>query len=152
MVYNNLKSKITKTYFYQPAVNRTYADMAAHYATTIVPARPRKPRDKAKMEITVQIAERWIMARLRNKRFFSLAELNAAIGVLVDRLNNHITRHLGASRRDLFNQVERSVLRPLPAEPYVFCEWKQCTVGLDYHVEVDKHYYSAPHSLLHKKI
>jgi len=90
--------------------------------------------------------------RLRNQRFFSLTELNAAIRVLLDRLNDRVTRHLGASRRDLFNQVERSALRPLPAEAYVFCEWKQCTVGLDYHIEVDKHYYSAPHSLLREKV
>jgi len=127
-------------------VNRTYADMAEHYGTAIVPARPRKPRDKAKVEVAVQIAQRWIAARLRNQRFFSLTDLNAAIRVLVDRLNDRVTRHFGASRRDLFEQIERSALRPLPAEPYVFSEWKQCTVGLDYHVEVAKHYYSAPHS------
>jgi len=133
-------------------VNRTYADMAEHYGTAIVPARPRKPRDKAKVEVAVQIAERWIVARLRNQRFFSLADLNAAIRTLVDRLNDRVTRHLGASRRDLFEQIERAALRPLPAEPYVFSEWKQCTVGLDYHVEVDKHYYSAPHSLLREKV
>jgi len=152
VVCDNLKSGVTKACFYEPAVNRTYADMAAHYGTAVVPARPYKPRDKAKVEVAVQIAERWIAARLRNQRFFSLSELNAAIRVLLDRLNDRVTRHLGASRRDLFNQVERSALRPLPAEAYVFCEWKQCTVGLDYHVEVDKHYYSAPHSLLREKV
>ena len=152
VVCDNLKSGVTKACFHEPAVNRTYADMAAHYGTAVVPARPRKPRDKAKVEVAVQIAERWIAARLRNQRFFSLAELNAAIRVLLDRLNDRVTRHLGASRRDLFNQVERSALRSSPAEPYVFSEWKQCTVGLDYHVEVDKHYYSAPHSLLREKV
>jgi len=152
VVSDNLKSGVTRACFYEPAVNRTYADMAAHYGTAVVPARPRKPRDKAKVEVAVQIAQRWIAARLRNQRFFSLAELNAAIRVLLDRLNNRVTRHLGMSRRDLFEQIERSALRPLPAEPYVFAEWKQCTVGLDYHVEVDKHYYSAPHSLLREKV
>ena len=104
-----------------------------------------------------QIAERWIAARLRNQRFFSLSELNTAIRVLLDRLNDRVTRHLGASRRELFAQIERSALKPLPAERYVFSEWKQCTVGLapsrkDGHVEVGKHYYSAPHSLLREKV
>ncbi len=152
VVSDNLKSGVTKACFYEPAVNRTYADMAEHYGTAVVPARPRKPRDKAKVEVAVQIAERWIVARLRNQRFFSLAELNAAIRVLLDRLNDRVTRHLGASRRDLFERIERAALRSLPAEPYVFSEWKQCTVGLDYHVEVDKHYYSVPHSLLREKV
>ena len=148
VVCDNLKSGVTKACFFEPAVNRTYADMAAHYGTAVVPARPYKPKDKAKVEVAVQIAERWIAARLRNQQFFSLAELNAAIRSLLDRLNDRVTRHLGASRRALFNQVERSALRPLPAKPYVFSEWKQCTVGLDYHVEVDKHYYSVPHNRL----
>ena len=130
VVCDNLKSGVTKACFFEPAVNRTYADMAAHYGTAVVPARPYKPRDKAKVEVAVQIAERWIAARLRNQRFFSLAELNAAIRSLLDRLNDRVTRHLGASRRVLFNQVERSALRSLPADPYVFSEWKQCTVGL----------------------
>lgn len=164
VVSDNLRSGVTKACFYEPAVNRTYADMAAHYGTALaivlgpmadngsLPARPRKPRDKAKVEVAVQIAQRWIAARLRNQRFFSLPELNAAIRVLLDQLNDRVTRHLGASRRDLFEEIERSALRSLPAEPYVFSEWKQCTVGLDYHVEVDKHYYSAPHSLLREKV
>lgn len=151
IVSDNLKSGVTKACFYEPAVNRTYADMAEHYGAAVVPARPYKPRDKAKVEVAVQIAERWIGARLRNRRFFSLSELNEAIRELVDRLNDRVTRHLGASRRDLFEQVERAALRPLPDAPYVYSEWKQCTVGLDYHVEVDHHYYSAPHSLLREK-
>ncbi|RWR24897.1 IS21 family transposase, partial [Sinirhodobacter populi] len=152
LVSDNLKSGVTRACFYEPVVNRTYADMAAHYGTAVVPARPRKPRDKAKVEVAVQIAQRWISARLRNQRFFSLQELNAAIRVLLDRLNDRVTRHLGTSRRDLFEQIERATLRPLPVEPYIFSEWKQCTVGLDYHVELDKHYYSAPHSLLREKV
>lgn len=104
--------------------------MAEHYGTAIVPARPRKPRDKAKVEVAVHIAQRWIVARLRHQRFFLLTDLNAAIRILVDRLNDQVTRHLGASRRDLFEQIERAAPRPLPVEPYVFSEWKQCTVLL----------------------
>ena len=142
---DNLKAGITKACFYEPAVNRTYAEMAAHYDTAIVPARPTKPRDKAKVEVGVQVATRWIIARLRNRRFFSLAELNAAIRELVTELNDRVTRHLGASRRALFEELERPALKPLPAEPYVYAEWKECRVGLDYHVEVEQHYYSVPH-------
>ena len=148
VVSDNLKSGITKACFYEPAVNRTYAEMAAHYDTAVVPARPYKPRDKAKVEVAVQVATRWIIAKLRNRRFFSLGELNAAIAELVTALNNRVTRHLGASRRALFDDLERSALKKLPAEPYAYAEWKECRAGLDYHVEIEKHYYSVPHALL----
>jgi transposase len=152
VVSDNLRSGITKACFYEPAVNRTYAEMAAHYDTAIVPARPNKPRDKAKVEVAVQVATRWIIAKLRNRRFFSLAELNAAIAELLVHLNNRVSRHLGASRRSLFEALERPVLKVLPPEPYAFAEWKECRVGLDYHVEVEKHYYSVPHQLLREKM
>ncbi len=152
VVSDNLKSGITKACFYEPAVNRTYAEMAAHYDTAVVPARPYKPRDKAKVEVAVQVATRWIVAKLRNRRFFSLAKLNEAIAELVTALNNRVTRHLGASRQGLFDEVERSALKRLPAEPYVYAEWKQCRAGLDYHVEVKRHYYSVPHTLLRQTI
>jgi transposase len=152
IVSDNLKSGVTKACFYEPAVNRTYAEMAAHYNTAVVPARPRKPRDKAKAEVAVQVAQRWIVARLRNRRFFSLSELNEAIRDLLDRLNGRVTRHLGASRRALFEDLERPALKSLPQAPYVFAEWRQRAVGLDYHVDVEKHYYSAPHTLLREKV
>jgi len=148
VVSDNLKSGITKACFYEPAVNRAYAEMAAHYDTAVVPARPYKPRDKAKVEVAVQVATRWIIAKLRNRRFFSLVALNAAIAVEVATLNSRVTRHLGASRRTLFMELDRPALKPLPAEPYTFAEWKECRAGLDYHVEVEKHYYSVPHGLL----
>jgi transposase len=105
VVSDNLKSGVTKACFYEPAVNRTYAEMAAHYDTAVVPARPYKPRDKAKVEVAVQVATRWIVARLRHRRFFSLAELNEAIAELVTALNNRVTRHLGASRREAVRGV-----------------------------------------------
>ena len=152
VVSDNLRSGITKACFYEPAVNRTYAEMAAHYDTAIVPARPYKARDKAKVEVAVQIATRFIIAKLRNRRFFSLSELNAAIAEQVTQINNRMSRHLGASRRVLFEELERPALKPLPAEPYVFAEWKGCRVGLDYHVEIEKHYYSVPHQLLREKV
>ncbi|HWE79305.1 MAG TPA: IS21 family transposase [Pseudolabrys sp.] len=152
VVSDNLRSGVTKACFYEPAVNRSYAEMAAHYDTAVVPARPYKPRDKAKVEVAVQIATRWITAKLRNRSFFSLPELNATIAELVTQINNRVSRHLGASRRALFEDLERSALKPLPAEPYVFAEWKECRVGLDYHVEIEKHYYSVPHPLLRERV
>jgi transposase len=152
VVSDNLKAGITKACFYEPAVNRTYAEMAAHYGTAIVPARPRRPRDKAKAETAVLLATRWIIAKLRNRQFFSLTDLNAAIRDCVTTLNDRPSRHLGTSRRALFEGLERSALKPLPAEPYVFAEWKECRVGIDYHVEIDKHYYSVPHHLLRERI
>ena len=100
----------------------------------------------------MQVATRWIIAKLRKRQFFSLAELNAAIAVEVAALNARVTRHLGASRKALFEELERPALKALPAEPYVYAEWKQCRLGLDYHVEVEKHYYSAPHQLLREKV
>jgi transposase len=152
VVSDNLRAGITKACFYEPTVNRSYAEMAAHYDTAIVPARPRKPRDKAKVEAAVLLATRWIIAKLRNRQFFSLAELNAAIRDCVTTLNERRSRHLGASRRQLFEQLERAALKRLPAEPYVFAEWKQCRAGLDYHVEIEKHYYSVPHALLRETL
>ena len=133
-------------------MNRSYAEMAAHYDTAIVPARPRKPRDKAKVEAAVLVATRWVIAKLRNRRFFSLTELNAAIRDCVTQLNTRVSRHLGARRTRLFEDLERSALKKLPAEPYTYAEWKQCRVGLDYHAEVGKHYYSVPHQLLREKL
>ena len=142
-VSDNLKAGITKASFYEPMVNRTYADMARHYRTAIVPARPYKPRDKAKVEVGVQVVGRWILARLRHRRFFSLADLNAAIRALLNDLNDRPMRGWGTSRRTLYDQLDRPALEPLPAEPYEYAEWKRCRVNLDYHVEIAKHFYSV---------
>ena len=151
-VSDNLKAGITKACFHEPTVNRTYADMARHYGTAIVPARPYKPRDKAKVEVGVQVVGRWILARLRHRRFFSLAELNAAIRVLLDELNDRRMRGWGTSRRALFEQLDQSALGSLPPLPYEYAEWKRCRVGLDYHVEIAKHYYSVPHALIRQEV
>lgn len=152
LVSDNLRAGITKACFYEPKVNRTYADFAAHYDTAVIPARPYKPRDKAKVEVGVQFVQRWIAAALRNRRFGSLGELNTAIRELLERVNSKVTRHLGASRRDLFEALDRPALRPLPAAPYEYAEWIERKVGLDYHVEVERHYYSVPHQLLKQKV
>jgi transposase len=147
VVPDNLRSGVAKACLYDPEINRTYADMAAHYDTAIVPARPRKPKDKAKVEVGVQVVERWVLARLRHRRFFGLVELNRAIAELLDELNGRATRHLGASRRQLFEEIDRPALKALPSGAYEYAEWKKRRAGLDYHVEVEKHYYSVPHAL-----
>jgi transposase len=152
IVSDNLKAGVTKACFYEPAINRTYADLAMHYDTAVVPARPHKPKDKSKVEGAVLLVERWILARLRNRQFFSLQDVNAAIRPLLQRLNDKVSRHLGASRRQLFEQLDKPALKPLPVAPYVYAEWKKCRAGLDYHIAIDKHYYSVPHQLLKKEL
>ena len=151
-VSDNLKAGVIKACFHEPMVNRTYADMARHYGTAIVPARPYKPRDKAKVEVGVQVVQRWILARLRHHQFFSLAELNTAIRALLDDLNDRPMRSWGVSRRALYEQLDRPALLALPATPYEYAEWKRCRVGLDYHVEIAKHFYSVPHPLLRQEV
>ncbi|QFT61808.1 IS21 family transposase [Roseivivax sp. THAF30] len=152
LVSDNLRAGITKACFYEPKVHRTYADLAAHYGTAVIPARPYKPRDKAKVEVGVQFVQRWIAAALRNRRFRSLTELNTAIRELLERVNGKVSRHLGASRRTLLEALDRPALRPLPAIPYEYAEWVERKVGLDYHVEIERHYYSVPHQLLKCKV
>ncbi|MHB8879789.1 MAG: IS21 family transposase [Myxococcaceae bacterium] len=150
LVPDQLKSGVTKPCRYEPGVQRTYAEMATHYGTAVMPARPAHPRDKAKVEVGVQIAQRWILARLRNQTFFSLDALNEQIGELLEDLNNRRMRLYGVSRRELFDRVEKAALRPLPAEPFVYGEWKEVRVNIDYHVEFDHHFYSAPYTLVHE--
>jgi transposase len=152
LVPDNPKVGVTKANWYEPGLNRTYLDLASHYGTAILPARPRKPRDKAKVEAAVLVVERWVLARLRNHRFFSLCELNAAIAELVADLNRRPMRRLGVSRADLFAELDRPVLKPLPAEPFVYAEWRLRRVSLDYHVDIDGHYYSVPSRLLKQQV
>ena len=148
IVCDNLKAGVTTASRYEPGVNRTYVDLAGHYGTAIVPTRPRKPRDKAKVEAAVLIVERWILARLRDLRFFSLFELNAAIRELVEDLNGRVMRKLGASRQEFFEQIDRPALMPLPATSYEHAEWRRARVAPDYHVEVQGHFYSMPPRLI----
>jgi transposase len=126
--------------------------MAAHYGTAIVPARPYKPRDKAKVEVGVQVVQRWILAQLRHRTFFSLAELNSAITALVEQLNDRPMRGWGTTRRALFDQFDRPVLSKLPTVAYEYADWRRRRVGLDYHGEVDRGFYSVPHQLLRQEV
>jgi hypothetical protein len=138
---------------YEPEINATYAEMAQHYGTAVVPARPRKPKDKAIVEGAVLIAQRWILACLRNRRFFSLEELNAAIWELLEKLNKRPFQKLEGCRRSAFEKLDRPALRPLPPRRYEIGEWKLGVgVNLDYHAEYDHRFYSAPCELISSKV
>jgi transposase len=153
LVPDNTKVAVIKACRYDPQVNRTYAEMADHYDIGILPARPRKPRDKAKVEACVLIVERYLLGRLRHRRFYSLAELNQAIQtMLIDINEQRPLRRLGVTRRKLFEDLDRPMLKPLPAEPYIYAEWRLRRAGLDYHVEVEDHYYSVPYRFANEEL
>jgi transposase len=151
-VPDNLRSGVTQACRYEPIINRTYLECAQFYGAAVVPARAGHARDKAVVEANVLVAQRWILAALRHQRFFSLAELNAAIGELLVVLNSRPLKKLGVSRRALFEQLDRPALRPLPATRYELAEWRDATVNIDYHVAVDHHYYSVPYQLVHQRV
>jgi transposase len=153
IVPDNTKTAIIKSCLYDPQVNRTYAEMAAHFGAAILPARPMRPRDKAKVEQAVLIVERWLLGRLRHRIFYGLADVNAAIADLMMHLNEvRPIRRLGVTRRQLLEEIDRPALKPLPAESYEFSEWKKCRVGIDYHIEVDHHYYSVPYRFVRTEV
>lgn len=153
LVPDQLKSGVTKACRYEPETQRTYLEMARHYGTAVIPARPGKARDKAKVEVAVQIAQRWILARIRNEQFFSLDVLNARIRELLDELNQRPMRmYGGVSRQQLFDDIERAALKPLPAKRFIFATWKKARVNIDYHIAADKHYYSVPYSLAREQV
>jgi transposase len=151
-VPDNLKAGITKPSRYEPGINRTYQDLADHYGFVVLPARIRRPRDKAKVEAAVGIVSRFVLGRLRNRRFFSLVELNDAVRDCVTKINAKIMKQLKQSRNDLFASLDQPALKGLPSERYEFAEWKRCTVAPDYHVEVDEHFYSVPFGLLRESV
>lgn len=152
IVCDNLKAGIAIPLWFEPTINPTFAAMAEHYDTTILPTRSRKPKDKAKVEGAVLIVERWVLARLRHQTFFSLSALNGAIALLLEDLNNRPMRYYGKSRQQLFDEIERDALSALPETPFEYAEWKTAKVHPDYHVEVDKTFYSVPHGLIGQKL
>jgi len=152
LVPDNLASGVNRAYRYDPELNPTYQDLATHYGTAVLPARKAKPRDKAKVESGVQVVERWILAALRNHTFFSLAELNQEITRLLDVLNNRPFQKLDGTRRSLFESLDRPALKPLPATPFEYGEWTKPRVNVDYHVDVERHYYSVPHRFLRQRV
>jgi len=151
-VPDQLKSGITQPCRYEPGVNRSYQELAAHYGAVVVPARPGKAKDKAKVESMVLVAQRWILARLRHRRFFDLAELNAAIGERLEDLNGRPLQKLGVSRRELWERLDRPALKPLPAGRFELAQWKLCRVNIDYHIEVERHPYSVPYQLIGEEL
>jgi transposase len=152
VVPDNLRSGVSKAHRYEPDTNPTYQDMASHYGVAVLPARVRCPRDKAKVEAGVLVVERWILAALRHRTFFSLAELNSTIRELLVKLNSRPFKKLPGTRREHFEQLDKPALQPLPTEPYVYAEWKKARVHIDYHLEVHGHYYSVPHALIKKQL
>lgn len=152
VVPDNLKSGVTKACRYEPDLNPTYHDLAQHYQTVVLPARVRKPRDKAKAEAGVLLVERWILAKLRKHTFFNIDDLNREIGKLLEQLNNKPFKKLSGSRKSRFEELDKPALKQLPASPYELSYWKKATVHIDYHVEVEGHYYSVPCNLVKKQI
>jgi transposase len=148
VVPDNTKTGVTKACRYDPDLNPTYQDMALHYGMGVIPARPYKPRDKAKVESGVLLAERWIIAALRHHTFFSVAEANVSIRGLLARLNQRPFRKSAGSRASLFEEVERATLRPLPAERFDLSQWSRARVNIDYHLAFDTNFYSVPYALV----
>lgn len=148
IVPDNLKVGVTHACYYEPDVNRTYHDFAVHYATTVLPTRVARPRDKAKVESGVQVAERWLLAPLRHHTFTSLGTLNQELGRLREALNDRPFQKLAGTRRTLFTTIDQPALRPLPPTPYEFAEWRTATANIDYHIAVEKHFYSVPYPLI----
>ncbi len=152
VVPDNLKTGVQKPNYYEPDINPAYQELAEHYQFAVLPTRVRKPRDKGKVENGVQNIERWVIAPLRKRTFFSLAEANQAIRKQLDQLNNKVMQAVGRTRRQEFEDLDRPNLRPLPIKPYEYAVRKTARVNIDYHVEFEKHFYSVPHTLIHQEV
>jgi transposase len=152
IIPDQLRSGVRGPNRYEPLVQRTYEEWSHHYGTTILPARPRKPQDKAKVEVSVQIVERWILAPIRDEVFFTLAALNQRIRELLGPLNDRVMRDYGQSRRERFEQIDQPALQPLPIERFEYAEWKWAKANIDYHIELERHYYSLPHPLVQERV
>ena len=152
VVPDNVKSGVKLACRYEPDLNRTYSDLAEHYGTVVIPARPRKPRDKAKVESAVGVISTQVLAPLRNERFFSLQEANRAIAAGVEALNERKFQKIDASRKSLYEQLDKPALKPLPPERYIFARWKKARVHIDYHIQVENNYYSVPYQLVKEEV
>ncbi len=152
VVPDNLKSAVKSPSYYEPDINPTYDDLSLHYGFAVIPARVRKPRDKAKVETAVQVIERWVLAPLRNRQFFSIHEINEAMRPLLEAVNNRQMKHLEKSRKELFEALDLPALRPLPEYAFEYAETKKARVGINYHVCYDKYYYSVPYTLIKEEV
>lgn len=148
LVPDNPRVGVTRADRYEPELQRSYEELAGHYRCVVIPARPYRPKDKSRVELSVLLVCRWILARLRHQKFFSLEELNTAIRPLLDELNTRPFQRLPGSRRSVFAELDRPAMQALPAQPYTFAQWKERRVAFDYHIDVDGHYYSVPHALV----
>lgn len=151
-VPDNLRAGIRRPDRYEAEATESYQELARHYGTCIIPARVRKPRDKAKVEVACLVAQRWILAVLRHRVFHNLNELNAAITPLLVKLNERTMRHVNASRKELYERLDRPALKPLPVVPYEYAVWKQVRLNIDYHMQFEDHYYSAPYTLVKESL
>ncbi len=152
IVPDNLKSAVTKACRYEPEANPTYADFASHYGIAIMPTRPSAPKDKGKVEAGVKFAKRWILAKLRNRIFTSVDEINIAIPELQELFNNKIMKSFGKSRKTLFESLDKPNAIFLPDLPYEFAEWKVATANINYHIEYEGHFYSVPYQTIHQRV
>jgi len=153
IVPDQLRSAVSHPCRYEPGIHRTFEEMAHHYGTVVIPARPYKPRDKAKVEVAVQVVQRWILARLRNEVFYSLAELNLRIRQLLGEVNARPMKGYGGkTRRQLFEELDQPALQSLPNQRYEYAQWKKATVNIDYHVEFKKHFYSVPYRFAREQV
>ncbi len=152
LVPDNLKSGVTKSHLYEPDINQTYQDMAAHYGAVVIPARPKKPKDKPLAESGVFLVERFILAKFRDRTFLSLADLNRAIKVLVEELNQKPFQKIEGCRLSHFEELDKPALKPLPAVRYEYAEWKKVRVGFNYHIEIEGHSYSVPFTLAKQEV
>jgi transposase len=152
VVPDNTKTGVKEACYYDPELNPTYRDFGEHYQVAILPTRPNSPKDKAKVEKGVQVVEQRILAKLRDRKFYSVAELNEAIWALLKELDERPMQVYGVSRRELFEATDGPALRPLPPTPFRFAAWKKAKVNIDYHVEVKRHYYSVPYQLIHERV
>src|SRR5271170_1412525 len=151
-VPDNCKTGVSKAHRYDPDLNPTYFNFARHSGFAIVPARPRKPRDKAKVESAVQVTQRWIVAALRHRKFFSLEELNLAIRELLGKLNHRPFRKRDGTRASVWEAIDKPALKPLPMEPFDLSEWCRARVNIDYHVAFDANFYSVPYNLVQELV
>jgi len=152
VVPDNLKSGVSRVCKYEPDINRTYLEMARHYGTSVIPARPYRPKDKAKVEVGVLVVQRWILACLRNRTFYGLRDMNEAIRELLEKLNNREMRKLHRSRKQMFETLDKPASLPLVRQRYEYAEWRKARTNIDYHIEVYSHYYSVPFSLVHQQV
>lgn len=152
LVPDNTKTGVTSPCFYEPDLNPTYQELACHYGIAVLPTRVKKAKDKAKVEKGVQTVEYWLIAPLRKRRFFSIDEINEALWKRLEELNSRPMQHFGKSRKEMFEELDKPVLKPLPQTAFEVAEWKRAKVGIDYHVEFRKHYYSVPYTLIKKQV